>query len=146
MGRPSKKSDAVIDEIIDRVSRGTPLAEVCRDDHLPALRTFYDWAEADEALSARFARAREEGEEYIAADCLTIADDSRNDWMERQAEAGDEKALQLNGEHIQRSKLRIETRLKLLAKWNPKKWGDRQTVNHEGKLGLEQLVAGASED
>jgi hypothetical protein len=34
----------------------------------------------------------------------------------------------LNSEHIQRSKLRIETRLKLLAKWNPKKYGERVQV------------------
>jgi hypothetical protein len=39
-----------------------------------------------------------------------------------------EHGPRLNAEHVQRSKLRIETRLKLLAKWNPKKYGERVAV------------------
>lgn len=39
----------------------------------------------------------------------------------------------MNTEHVQRSKLRIETRLKLLAKWNPKKWGEKVDLNHGGQ-------------
>ena len=38
-------------------------------------------------------------------------------------------APSLNAEHIQRSKLRVETRLKLLAKWDPKRYGERQQVD-----------------
>ena len=30
---------------------------------------------------------------------------------------------------IQRSKLRVETRLKLLAKWSPEKYGDKKQVD-----------------
>ena len=30
-----------------------------------------------------------------------------------------------DSEHVQRSKLRVETRLKLLAKWDPRRYGDR---------------------
>lgn len=91
---------------------------------MPGLRTVYDWCDADGSVSASIARAREEGEESIAASCLTIADDATNDWMERNGQ--DSPGYSLNGEHVQRSKLRIDTRLKLLAKWNPKKYGDRQ--------------------
>lgn len=90
---------------------------------MPGLRTVYDWAEADADLSARIARAREEGEDAIAAECLTIADDATNDWMERSGQ--DSPGYTINGEHVQRSKLRIDTRLKLLAKWNPRKYGER---------------------
>jgi hypothetical protein len=60
---------------------------------------------------------------------LDIADNATNDWMEKQGKDGTE-LYQLNGEHIQRSKLRIETRLKLLAKWNPRKWGEKVDLNH----------------
>ena len=68
--------------------------------------------------------ARETGEEVIAQECLAIADDGTNDWMEYQVTEYT-TAYRLNGEHVQRSKLRIDTRLKLLAKWNPKKYGDK---------------------
>ena len=40
---------------------------------------------------------------------------------------------------MQRSKLRIHTRLQLLAKWNPKKYGEKLALEHSGKVatGLE---------
>lgn len=92
---------------------------------MPSVTTVWNWEKADPDLSERIARAREAGEEWLAAECLGIADDSRNDWMEQRAADGDEQALKFNGEHVQRSKLRIETRLKLLAKFNPRRWGEK---------------------
>ena len=68
------------------------------------------------------------GMDAIAEECLEIADDGTNDWVTRKL--GNAEVEVLNAEHVQRSKLRIETRLKLLAKWNPKKWGDR--ITHAG--------------
>ena len=135
MGRPSLKSKAVIEAICERLAKGEPLAAICRDDGMPADRTVRDWVEQDAEVSAAIARAREAGEDWLAAECLEIADDSRNDWMERAAEDGDSKALQFNGEHVQRSRLRIDTRLKLLAKWNPKKWGDKVQTELTGANG-----------
>ena len=135
MGRPSLYTPELADEICLRLSAGEPLAAICRSEHMPGLRTVYDWAEADTDLSARIARAREEGEESIAAECLGIADDGTNDWMERNGQ--DSPGYTLNGEHVQRSKLRIDTRLKLLAKWNPKKYGDKIDMNHSGELAVD---------
>lgn len=145
-GRPSKFTPELADEIVLRISNGEPLREICRDEHMPAWRTFYDWQEADKAFSARIARARELGEEAIAQECLAIADTAKNDWMETHGQ--DDVGYKLNGEHIQRSKLRIETRLKLLAKWNPRKWGEKVDLNHgvqpENPLAnLVQRIAGS---
>lgn len=123
MGRPSTYSAETVDAICERLGAGEPLAQICRDEGMPGLRTVYDWAEDRADVSARIARAREEGEEVIAASCLDIADDKANDYTVDKD--GNER---VDSEHIQRSKLRIETRLKLLAKWNPKKWGDRQVL------------------
>jgi hypothetical protein len=91
---------------------------------MPAVRTVSDWKEAHPSFSADFARAREEGEDYLAAECLEIADDGSNDYVTKKNANGTEYEA-VDHDHIQRSKLRIETRLKLLAKWNPKKYGDR---------------------
>ena len=83
-------------------------------------------------LSASIARAREVGYDSLAEECLSIADDANNDWMQRTDKDGRSTGWVLNGEHVQRSKLRIETRLKLLAKFNPKKYGERvQLANDE---------------
>lgn len=119
MGRPSKFSEKVVEAICERLSKGEPLAQICRDEGMPAYRTVRDWEDVHDGVSAAIARAREAGEDALAADCLTIADDATGDF--RMGERG----LMVDSDHIQRSKLRIDTRLKLLAKWNPRKWGDR---------------------
>lgn len=132
--RATKRTPEIIEEIIDGVANGVPLREVCRRDGMPNWRTVYDWLEADEEFAARFARAREVGFDAIAEETLDIADDGTNDWVERKRQDGSIEEV-VNSEHIQRSKLRIETRLKLLAKWNPKKYGDKQTVDVGNKEG-----------
>jgi hypothetical protein len=127
----SKYTVEIAREICRQLAEGVPLREICRQDGMPEWRTIYDWMVKDDAavaagggagLSASIARAREIGYDAIAEDCLRIADDASNDWMET------EHGPRLNAEHVQRSKLRIETRLKLLAKWNPKKYGERVQV------------------
>ena len=133
MGRPSKYTPETVTEICERLAKGEPLAVICRDDHMPHPTTVRDWMAADESISRAIARAREDGEDAIAATCLTIADDATNDWMERNGH--DSPGYTLNGEHVQRSKLRIDTRLKLLAKWNPKKYGDKQSHEITGANG-----------
>lgn len=114
MSRPSKVTPALMDEICDRLSKGEPMAQICRDDHMPDRATVWRWAEADDAFSQRIAHAREAGFDAIADDCLRIADDEEGD--------------------PQRDKLRVDTRLKLLAKWSPKKYGDKVDVAHSGQM------------
>lgn len=94
---------------------------------MPDPDTIRSWMGADTEVSRLIARAREDGFDVIAAECLTIADDGSNDVVTDKD--GNEH---VNTEVIQRSKLRVETRLKLLAKWDPKRYGDTapiQTVN-----------------
>jgi len=69
-----------------------------------------------------YARAREMQVELRADELLEIADDSRNDWMKVEAEAG-RIVWVLDHEHIKRSKIR--TRMWLLSKFAPKAFGDR---------------------
>lgn len=121
-GRPSTYDPAVAAKICEQLSDGIPLREICRGEGMPPWQTVYSWMERDAALVEAIARARELGYDAIAEDCLRIADDASNDFVET------EHGQRLNSEHVQRSKLRIETRLKLLAKWNPKKYGERVQV------------------
>ena len=127
IGRPTKFDAAIVDTIIQRVSEGTPLRRCLREltatngpEHVPGATQFYAWVNADPRLSERVARAREEGYDAIAEETLDIADDGSNDYT-KDKDGHDV----LDSEHIQRSKLRIETRLKLLAKWDPKRYGDK---------------------
>src|ERR1017187_2053761 len=111
---PQGKANA----IVEWIASGQTLREFCRQEGNPSYGAVYDWIEKDEAFASRFAHARAVGEDVIAQECLEIADNGTNDWVETKF------GPQVNKEHIQRSKLRVDTRLKLLAKWNPKKYGD----------------------
>jgi len=128
MARPSKKAQAVVDAICARLSEGVPLTVICRDEGMPAPRTVRDWMEGDPEVSAAIARAREEGEEVLAEECLTIADTPMEGIVEKLAltDKGDLVVVERRKEDmLGHRKLQIETRLKLLAKFNPKRWGDK---------------------
>lgn len=135
MGRPSLYTAEVVEAICERLSEGEPLAQICRDEDMPAARTVRDWIAERPDVSAAIARAREDGEDRIAADCLEIADDGSRDYKPN--EDGREV---VDHDHIQRAKLRIDTRLKLLAKWNPKKYGERTTVAGDPEAPLQGLT------
>jgi hypothetical protein len=132
--RATLRTPEIETRIIEGLCDGVPLRELCRQDGMPNWRTVYDWISADEELAARIAHARDLGFDAIAEDILDIADDGTNDWVERKRKDGSVDTV-MDSEHVQRSKLRIETRLKLLAKWAPKKYGDKQQVEVGNKDG-----------
>jgi hypothetical protein len=78
--------------------------------------------------------ARDLGFDWLAHECLEIADDARNDWMARHGPEGEFVGWQFNNEHFQRSRLRIETRFRLLRAWDPSRYGDQRTVKLEGEV------------
>src|SRR3982751_6781862 len=113
----------VAEQICDRIAEGEPLRQICRDEGMPAWRTVYHWMEEDADFAARIARARVAGFDAIAEECLEIADDRRFDTTT--AGFGSNTYEVANTEWITRSRVRIDTRLKLLAKWSPKKYGEK---------------------
>jgi len=67
----------------------------------------------------------------MADELLEVADDGKNDWMERRDDE-DKASYVLNGEHVQRSRLRVDTRKWMLSKALPKVFGDKVTQEHVG--------------
>lgn len=127
MGRHSAYTEATAAVICERLADGEPLRQICRDDAMPAWRTVYDWIDANAEFAARIVHAREAGFDAIAEECLEIADETSRDTIKFGSGEAEREAV--NSEWISRSKLRVETRLKLLAKWSPKKYGDKLDVN-----------------
>jgi hypothetical protein len=118
-GRPSVYRDDIAAEICDRVAHGETLTAVCRDSHMPPRQTVVDWLiQNRQPFSSMYARAKELQIERWADDLLEISDDASNDWMER------EGRVELNTEHIQRSRLRTDNRKWLISKLRPEKYGD----------------------
>ena len=147
--------DELLPEICERLAEGEPLAQICRDPHMPAARTVRGWALDDPELSAVIARARALGFDAIAEDCLEIADTPRigvkktTKPLTMRNSGGDVVATGevleevTEGDMIEHRKLQIETRLKLLAKWDPKRYGERQAIEHSVNEDTAAILAAA---
>ncbi len=120
----------LVPQICERLAKGEPLAVICRDIGIPR-RTVNQWRQDDAEIAAMFDDARDDGFDTIANECLGIADDSTGDWMTQRR--GREEVEVVNAEAVGRSKLRVDTRLKLLAKWDPRRYGEKlitENTNH----------------
>jgi len=138
-GRPSNYTEALAAEICDRLCAGESLRTICRDDHMPACSTVFRWLAAHEAFRDQYARARDVQADALFEDILDIADNATNDWMERHGE--EDAGYQVNGEHIQRSKLRVDARKWMAGKLAPKKYGERAALELSGKDGAPLIPA-----
>lgn len=138
---PSQYTEDLAEEICRRLAEGEPLRAICRsDEKFPTPRTIANWRKAHPEFEEAFKAARELGADALAEQCLEIADDETHDWELSK------KGPILNEVAIGRAKLRVWTRMQLLAKWFPQKYGDKLEHNHKGKIGLESLVAGSQEE
>lgn len=134
-GRPtSEVPQDKADSLVEWLEEGKTLRSWCRIPGNPCKSTITNWEKKDDEFRGRIACARETGEDAIAEECIEIADDGSNDYMEQ--DLGDGVVVRrLDPENIQRSRLRVDTRLKLLAKWNPRKWGEKIQQEVTGKDG-----------
>lgn len=137
-GRPSTYTQAVADAICARLAGGESLYSICKDPDMPGWTTVWQWQQKHEEFANNSARAKERGCDFLAEQCLEIAD-TPEIGTERTIKPG-RKVEVREGDMIQHRRLRIETRMRLIGKWS-KRYGDKQQIEHTGKLTLEQLVA-----
>jgi len=131
------KPEEYLPEIHAWIESGKTLRSYCRQEGKPSYGTVYDWLERDAEQNSRFARARDLGEAQILQECLEIADNTQIGEIVTSKPDGSTEVK--SADMIEHRKLRIETRLKLLAKWNPKKYGEK--VEHSGEIGFKRVVA-----
>jgi hypothetical protein len=128
-GRPSKYTKRIGWYICERIARGEYLVNICRDEHLPHERTVYRWLLADDEAFNEFrhayTRAREIQRERMAEQILTISDDGTNDTY-----VDPDGNTMVDHDHIQRSKLRVDTRKWILSRLDAAKYGQKATVEH----------------
>jgi hypothetical protein len=139
MGRPSLRTPEIEDEIVARLSDGEPLRQICRDDHMPHWTTAYDWIDEGGDFSLRIARARARGFDAIAEESLEIIDTEPR-------EATTQFGSHVDSAHVTWLKNRAEHRLKLLAKWDPKRYGEKVTQEISGPDGGPIRVIGEMSD
>lgn len=132
-GRPSTYTPEIAAEICRRLLDGETLKVLCRDPEMPPESTVRLWVLDVDGFAALYTRARLVGYLAMADDLQEIADDGTNDYVERERADGT-KYMAFDAEHVQRSKLRVDTRKWLLSKALPKIYGDKLQVDSKTDL------------
>ena len=138
-GRPTKYNQNIDEEICTRLASGESLRAICLDDHIPHIATIMTWVfgnvKGTENFHEHYEIARQMQAELMADEINEIADNGNNDWMESN---GDSEGYRQNGEAIQRSKLRVDTR-KWVASRLLSKYKDKSETEHKGSINLTNL-------
>jgi len=129
---PAIDKDAVMGDILAAIAT-TPksLDSICKSDkRFPNAATVYRWIDADSELCERYTRAKEAQLQVLADQLVDLADNDRICRKVTIKPDGSEEIVILD--QVDRTKLQIDTRKWLLAKLNPKKYGDK----------VEQFISG----
>jgi hypothetical protein len=113
------------EELLTRLTSGDPLASICRADYMPHISTVYEELQRSPPFADAYARARESMADTLLDECVDVADTL--------AATGDDDAL--NSFELQRAKLRIDTRLRVIGKISPKRYGDMLRTEVTGANG-----------
>lgn len=112
MSAPRKYDRAkLVPVICERLGDGEPLAVIRRDLGIPP-RTINQWRQDDAEIAAQFDQARDDGWDAIAHRTRATA-----------------RGKGESTKDVQRDKLIIENDHKLLAKWDPRRYGDKTTIS-----------------
>lgn len=135
-GSGSKYTEEISKEICALVADGVNLRRVCRMEGMPSWRTVYDWVVAHPDFATRLAHARDIGYDAIAEEALEIANTPLLGFKKVYSSGGDKDEDSMTvteDDMLGHRKLQIETRLKLLAVWNPKKYGNKVSVGGDAE-------------
>jgi hypothetical protein len=149
MARPTKLNKKLTDKICERMGSGESLLRICKDENMPHRATIHRWLLATDEngnkINKEFCDKYEEAVNLRADKMFDeleyIADDGTNDYIEKERADGS-TYVALDSEHVQRSRLRIDTRKWYLSKIMPKKYGDRSTLVTEDENGNVQPITG----
>jgi hypothetical protein len=126
MARPTDYTPELAEricEVISESDRG--LKTICkRNPDFPNKSTIMRWLTELPEFKDQYARAKELQAEFIADQILEIADNSEDD-----IRTDDNGKQYVDHDHINRSRLRVESRKWVASKLLPKKYGDKTTLD-----------------
>lgn len=130
MGRPTSYTPALASDICAELASGKSMRTVCKAENMPAMSTVFTWLRVHPEFQEQYTQAKAEAADALVEEMMDISDDGTNDWMEVHDKDGECIGYKVNGEHVQRSRLRVETRKWIAAKLKPKKYGEKVDVSH----------------
>jgi hypothetical protein len=133
-GRPSGFTEEIAAEICRRMALGESVRKILTEPGMPDWASVWRWLESNEVFRAQYARAREAQAHALVSQIFDIADDDSADWSERDG------VPVVNGEAIQRSRLRVDTRKWFASKVLPKLYGDKLSHEVTGQGGAPLVI------
>lgn len=124
-GRPSDYTEDLAESICARLAQGESMRKISLDDDMPSCKTMFTWLRVHESFLQQYETAKAECADMYAEEIIEIADDTANDYIDVTDDNGATGATRLNTEHVQRSRLRIDSRKWIASKLKPKKYGDK---------------------
>lgn len=140
MYSPEEKQQ-IVDHVCEQISSGRALTRILQEDEgLCSIAVFIRWQRIDEELRSQVERAREDGAQTILDEILEIADNDNADVYIETKDDGT-KVAKIDGEAIQRSKLRVYAREKYAQMIAPRRFGQKLDLTSGGdKLPAPQPV------
>ncbi len=134
MTRKSDYNEEIADEICSAIATGTESIEkLCKKNpHWPHRATIFRWINQFPAFCEAYTRAKKSQIEAYIDQVIDIADDASQDWV-----VNENGTTVGNHEHINRARLRIDTRKWLACKLVPRLYGD----NKEDKNNSEDAIS-----
>lgn len=126
-----KYTPDIAEQILSALRRGLSVRTISKMEGMPAYSTVFDWLAQHADFAEGYKRARVAGCEAIVDEIFEIADDGRNDWVERYNWRSGLTEKVFDHENVLRSRLRAADRKWYLSKLMPHLYGDR--VEHEHK-------------
>jgi hypothetical protein len=133
---PDKSREAILEAALECLANGETLSDFCRQPGRPDRRTITRWVAADPVLQSRFTEARRLGHDVIAEATLQLAD--------APLPAGPDGRI--DPALVQQRRLQVDTRLRLLAKWDTARYGDKVQVRGAGRGTLDAAPAMSDEE
>jgi hypothetical protein len=123
-GRPTNYCQEIAQLVCDRVAtHHVGIERLCNMyPDMPGKTTIREWKLKHDEFASRYALARQKQVENYAEDIIDIADDGSKDYVLT------EDGFKLDTEHLNRSRLRIDTRKWMASKLAPKIYGDQKRV------------------
>lgn len=134
----------VLDSICLRTFEGESMRSICRDPAMPSRSRVFKELVENPAFADQYARAREGLYQSWAEEILEIADDGTTDFVTKVGRNGHEYEA-VDQEHIQRSRLRVDSRKWLLSRLLPKTFGDKVQHDHDGEVAVKHDITSLPE-
>ena len=110
-GRPRKYTESLANQVLRRLSEGESLNRIAKSRDMPSRTTVYRWIFDDvDGFRGKYAIAKEEASDAMYEQLMDICEEE---------------------EDVARARLKVDTIKWMLGKQKPKKFGDKQIVEHD---------------